>query len=447
MWVRKRIDIAWRDLAFGVAQSCLPADRRAIGRRVESRWSEAGDSLACLSVRSGFDLLLTALRWPPGSEVLMSALTIPHMVDVVEHHGLVPVPVDLDAGSLAPSVEAMRLAITPATRAVVVAHLFGGRTALEPIVALAKSHRLLVIEDCAQAFAGHRYRGCPGADVSMFSFGPIKTATALGGAVLCVRDRILLGQMRDRQAGYPVQSRWLYLRRLAKYSVLKALSTRVAFSALVRTCRAVGCPYDRLVNGSARSFRGPGFFDRIRRQPSAPLLALLERRLRAFDQGRLAGHAAKGRSLLSLLQGRVPCPGSGALRHTYWVFAVLVDDPPRVIAALRQAGFDATQGESLSVVPPPASRPELEPKVARAILSQVVFLPLYPEMSARTVRDMAEVLLKTCALAPGRATGDRHPIRLGRRRRKATECLSGGFCPDRSEESERRTRDSSARLP
>ena len=56
-----------------------------------------------LSVRTALDLLLEAWALPRGSEVLMSAVTIPDMVAIVRHHGLVPVPVDLDMRRLAPT--------------------------------------------------------------------------------------------------------------------------------------------------------------------------------------------------------------------------------------------------------------------------------------------------------------------------------------------------------
>ena len=255
MWARKRLDVGWSDLGYGLLRACRPADRWAAQRRVERAWSGSADALACLSVRSGFDLLLGALALPPGSEVLVSAITIPHMVEIIEHHGLVPIPVDLDADRLAPRLDRMRRAVTPATRAVVVAHLFGSRIPLEPILALAEAHGLRVIEDCAQAFAGTEYQGHPRADASMFSFGPIKKATALGGAVLAVRDARLLQRMRIRQASYPVQSKGAYVRRLLKYGALMACSSRVSFSVLMRALRMMGRDPDRAINGSVRGFR------------------------------------------------------------------------------------------------------------------------------------------------------------------------------------------------
>jgi len=395
MWVRKRLDISWRDLLFAVTQCGWPGNSLSSWQKGGGAWCGADDVLPCLSVRSGFDLLLGALDFPPKSELLVSALTIPDMVRIAEDHGLVAVPVDLDLDTAGPSVESMRRAITPATRAVVVAHLFGGRTRIEPILDLARQHRLLVVEDCAQAFHGARYRGHPQADVSMFSFGSIKTATALGGGVLRVRDAELLRRMRDRQAAWPVQGRWNYLRRLLKYALLKVLSSRACFGLVVRTWAALGRDYDRLVNGSVRGFPGPDFFARIRRQPSAPLLTLLARRLEGYDEGRLSRRTSNGEVLASLLGETVACLGLAMNPHNYWVFPILAEEPERVIAGLRRAGFDATQGQSMCAVAPPPDRPEQAPRNAANALAKIVYLPNYPELPERAARKMAEVVLRT----------------------------------------------------
>jgi perosamine synthetase len=394
MWVRKRLDIGWSDLAVGLLRTAVPAPRQAAQQRVEAIWSASGDCLACLSVRSGLDLLLAALEYPPGSEILMSAMTIPDMARIVEHHRLVPVPVDLDLDTLGPDLESLRRGITPASRAIVVAHLCGGRLGLGPVVALARKHGLLVVEDCAQAFAGLGYAGDPEADVSMFSFGPIKTATALGGAMFRVRDRETLKRMRSRQADRPIQKRRTYLCRLLKYSAFKALSQPMAYGMLVRAWRAMGRDYDRLVNGSVRGFPGPDFFDRIRQQPSSPLLSVLGRRLRTYDRVRLELRAAKGDRLSRLLNGSVLCAGRASTPHNCWVFPIAVDNPLEVIAALRQAGFDATQGHSMCVVSPPQDRPRLAAHRAAAVLAKIVYLPIYPEIPDDALEVMSRVVFE-----------------------------------------------------
>lgn len=392
MWARKRLDLGWSDLAFG-ARKCLTVDDRpTLLRQVETTWSKEPDAFACLSVRSGFDLLLKALALPAESEVLVSALTIRDMTRIIEHHGLTPVPVDLDIDTMSPDLARLENAVTPRTRAILVAHLFGGRAKLGPLLAFAERRGLLVIEDCAQAFAGSDFSGHPEANVSMFSFGPIKTATALGGAVLNVRDPRVLARMRELHAAYPTQGRGTYFKRVAKYSALKAISGRWFYGYFTRFCGWLGKDYDRVVNGAVRGFAGDGFFERIRKQPSAPLLALLARRLSNFPDREIRNRRQLGRDLANMLANSVRSPSSESSPHHYWVFPIITADPDRVIAALRREGFDATQGQSLCVVDPPKDRAALEPVNARLTIAKLVYLPCYPGMPESSFRDIARIV-------------------------------------------------------
>ena len=393
VWSRKRLDIGWSDLMFGACRVFVPPERASVSRRVESLWPAVENTLACLSVRSGFDLLLGALDLPRGAEVLVSAITIPDMIRIIEHHGLVPVPVDIDPQRMTPAEAEWRQAITPATKLILVAHLFGGRTDMGPLLDLARRHNLLVIEDCAQAFADVQYEGDPQADASMFSFGTIKSSTALGGAILRVRDAELLAKMRTAQQAYPVQPRWPYLKRLAKYAMLKGLAARPISALFVHCCRAIGCDYDRMINAAARGFPGNDFFAQIRRQPSPPLLAVLERRLKRHDSHRSERHVAKGKALAASLQNAMSCPGAAVVPHTYWVFPVVVEQPAELLEHLTRAGFDATQGQSLCVVSPPADRVGQKATAAENLLAKVVFLPFYPELPPRESSRLAETVL------------------------------------------------------
>ena len=395
MWSRKRLDISWRDLAYGAVQCWLPADAAA-DRRARESWSADGEALACLSVRSGFDLLLASLRLPAGSEVLVSAVTIPDMVEIIAAHGLRAVPVDLTPATMAPRLDMVRRAITPASRAILAAHLFGGRIDLAPLADAAQEYGLLLIEDCAQAYCGPGFHGHAQADVSMFSFGPIKTATALGGAILRVRDAELRQAMATRQAAYASQSRWALLRRIAKYAGLKGLSAPAPFALLVACCQLAGLDSDRLLNSSVRGFAQGELLDQLRRRPSAALLALLERRLRRFDGERLEARIAASRAIVDALANLAEFPGFAAGNHCHWVLPIRVDEPRRLIAELRRAGFDATQGQSLCVVSPPPGRPELDPRVARDTMAGSVFLPCYPEMPSEAASRLIEVLAAFC---------------------------------------------------
>jgi perosamine synthetase len=389
---RKRLDIGWSDLLFGIGACLWPGDRERMRDRLERLWSLEGKGLACLSVRSGFDALLSVLDLPRGSEVLVSAITIRDMTRILEEHRLVPVPVDLDMRTLAIDQESLARAITPRSRAILIAHLFGSRMPLEPVLRMARDHGLFVIEDCAQAYCGDEYRGHPECDVSLFSFGPIKTATALAGGLLTFRDRSLRDRVEERQASWPVQGRGRFLTRIGKYSFLKLLSYRPVFSLFYQGCRMAGASHDAIISGSVRGFAGPGFFGRIRQRPSFPLLALLACRLKRCDGAGIEERAALARRAIGLMPS-VERPGDQAPWHTHWVFPIQEDEPEMLIPFLWARGFDATRGaSSLCVVDPPADRPETEPSQARRSFSRLLYLPVHPGLRRRDVERLARAV-------------------------------------------------------
>ncbi|MGI8983421.1 MAG: DegT/DnrJ/EryC1/StrS family aminotransferase [Acidimicrobiales bacterium] len=376
---RHRIDAGAADVAFA-AWACLGAR----GRRA---WSPAADTLACLSARSGLDLLLGALDLPPASEVLVSAVTIPDMARIVCDHGLVPVPVDLDPATMAPRLDLLDRLATDRTRAVLVAHLFGGRLDLMPVVAWCRRRGLVLVEDCAQSWRGPGDTGTAGADASLFSFGPIKTATAFGGGLVRVGDPALLARMRRRHEEWPAQARLSFAARVAKCGALVALQHPAAYGLAAAAADRLGHPLDAVVGRAARSC--PDW----RRRPSAALLAVLRRRLARFDAGRLARRAARGETAADALAGVVEVPGTEQPERTWWLFPVAVDDPAFLVGRLRAAGIDASAATSkLAAVPAPAGRPEADPAVARALLARLVCLPAYPELPERAFLRMLDVV-------------------------------------------------------
>jgi len=407
LYPRHRLDVSVRDLLYGLA-ACLWAFRRGrLAAEVMRAFSPGEGLLVCFSVRSGFDLLLGALAEPPGGEVLVSAVTHPDMVRVIEGHGLHAVPVDLDTATLEPQVERLEAALSGRTRAVLVAHLFGSRFGLGEVAAFARRHSLLLVEDCAQAFRGPGDAGDAAADVSMFSFGSIKTASAAGGAVLCVRDPGLLEEMRKAQEGWPVQSRRHYAGRLLKALGLVLLGRPLAYGLFVRACDLGGWNLDDLVNGAVRAFPASGgatkdLFRKIRRRPSAPLLALLARRLRNFDAGRLARRARSGERVAWRLPATVHRPGGLALSRTHWLFPVVAPDPEGLVSALRRRGFDASRATS-NIAPVPAPPDLLAPEEANRMMSRVVFLPVYPEIPDGDLDLLAGAVEEAAGSGQGRA--------------------------------------------
>ena len=397
MWVRKRIDIGWRGLA-GAAMDCARGgDVAPFEERIAALWGRAGrHPFVNLSVRSGFDSLLTTLAFEPGDEIAMSALTIPDMPNIVREHGLLPVPIDVEPESMNVRPEQVEAAISPRTRAVVVAHLFGGRVPLEPIAEVCRRRGVLLIEDCAQAFTGWDFTGSPQADVSMFSFGPIKTATALGGAVVFVRDDSLRRKMTEIHESWPRQSRISYLKKLFTFCLFKPLLSPAPYTLLIGTLRLLGCDHDALVTGSARSFEGGEFFSRIRCRPCPALERLVSHRVRTYDESRLARRTSSGRELLEAIPAGLAFGGQAA-NHSFWIFPVVSPAPEEWCRRLLNAGFDAARSStSLGAVDPLPGRFETNPDIASNAMNAVIYLPAYPEMSTRSLGKLARLVKALC---------------------------------------------------
>ena len=387
---RHRLDIRVRDFAYALAAGAAAHNAERLTSRLEATWSPGGQGLACRSVRSGFHLLLSALDIPVGGEVLVSAITHPDMVRILEAHGLVAVPVDLDVATLAPRLELAERLVTDRTKAILIAHLFGGRIDMEPIAAFANRHQLLVWEDCAQAFTSPGETGDPRADVSMFSFGALKTCTALGGALFTVRSQALMARMRRTQAGWRPQGRRAYVAVVLKFLAFTLLTRPFAYGLLARGHGVFGRDFDRLVNSSVRAFRTGQLLPQLEVKPSAPLVATLAYRLSTFDSTRLLRRSAAGESLATRIAaqfaGHLVLPGNRMTRHAYWLFPVVSSHPDELIQACRRAGIDAARGaSSVTVVAAPPGRPEAEASAARQMMGGLVFLPAYPELTRRSL--------------------------------------------------------------
>lgn len=117
------------------------------------------DAKHVITVGNGTDALqiaLMALGLQPGDEVITPTFTFIATAEVVALLGLTPVVVDVDWETMNISVEGIRKAITPKTKAIVPVHLFGQCANMEAIMTLAREHNLFVVEDACQAI-GAKY--------------------------------------------------------------------------------------------------------------------------------------------------------------------------------------------------------------------------------------------------------------------------------------------------
>jgi perosamine synthetase len=217
---------------------------------------------------------------------------------------------------------------------ILVAHIYGSFNAIDPVIAIAKKHNLLVAEDCAQVYTDISvYTGHPESDVAMFSFGTVKTATALGGGILRVNDARVLAEMKERESHYESRSNSFFFKRAVKYGILQSLTTPSNWGLFVRTCHLFGHDHDDIITKAVRGFIGGELMTLLRKRPSLGLLTLLDHRLATIDAPYLALRKLQNQKLLALLKDEpnILVPGANAEEHVFWTFGVVVPDRQHVI--------------------------------------------------------------------------------------------------------------------
>ena len=160
----------------------------ALGEEValfEKEFAEYCSSKFAVAVNSGtsaLHLAFLAANIGPGDEVITVPFTFVATVAAIIYAGAKPVFVDIEPKSFTMDPGQIEKAITPRTKAIAPVHLYGQPADMDPIVAIAKKHNLIVIEDTAQAH-GAEYKGRRAGSIGQlgcFSFYPGKNLGAYG---------------------------------------------------------------------------------------------------------------------------------------------------------------------------------------------------------------------------------------------------------------------------
>ncbi|OZY49128.1 DegT/DnrJ/EryC1/StrS family aminotransferase [Pseudomonas lundensis] len=161
-------------------------------------WAGTEYAVALANGTVALDLALKALQIGVGDEVIVTSRTFLASVSSIVNAGAVPVFADVDLDSQNITPESIQRVLTPRTRAIICVHLSGWPCDMDPIMALAKSHDLKVIEDCAQAH-GALYKGRPVGSIGhigAWSFCQDKIMTSGGeGGMVTTNDRQLWADM------------------------------------------------------------------------------------------------------------------------------------------------------------------------------------------------------------------------------------------------------------
>lgn len=195
--IRERVQVAINEV--------LDTGWFILGRHVESferafaEYCGGGEAIGVGSGTEALHLALRACNVGPGDEVITVSNTFIATALAIDYVGATPVFVDIDPLTYTIDVTQIEAYITPRTKAIIPVHLFGQPADLDPILALAKTHNLYVIEDACQAH-GAEYNGQRVGsigDIGCFSFYPTKNLGAYGdGGLVLTRDPELAERVR-----------------------------------------------------------------------------------------------------------------------------------------------------------------------------------------------------------------------------------------------------------
>src|ERR1700733_6769623 len=185
------IDLLWGEIQSAVSD-VIRSGQFVLGPQVRAFESEIAEALSvkhAVACNSGTDALVIGLRAlgiGPGDEVITTPFTFYAPAEAISLVGAEPVFVDVDPRTFNIDPSQIPGALTPRTKAIVPVHLFGHAADLDPILEIARRHRLAVLEDVAQAYGGS-YGGRPLGSLGhagAFSFYPTKNLGAFGDAGL-----------------------------------------------------------------------------------------------------------------------------------------------------------------------------------------------------------------------------------------------------------------------
>jgi dTDP-4-amino-4,6-dideoxygalactose transaminase len=317
----------------------------------------ARDAVAVANGTDAIALALRALGVGPGDEVVTTSLSAAFTALAVLQAGARPVFVDVDPRTLTLDPQRVADAITPRTRAILPVHLYGHPADMDPILELARSRGIEVVEDACQAH-GALYRGRPVGTLAgergmgALSFYPTKNLGALGdGGAVLVNDPALAARLRRlRNGGQSDRYRHEEPGVNSRLDELQAALLRVGVRHLARWTarrREIAAGYERGLEGAAVTL--------LREQPWA-----------------------------------------SAVRHLF-----VVRHPRRdaLAAALRERGVGTLVHYPIPLHVQPAlaalgGGPGTLPVVERAA-AEILSLPLYPELTDEQAQRVVEAVVDT----------------------------------------------------
>jgi dTDP-4-amino-4,6-dideoxygalactose transaminase len=328
---------------LGPAVTSFEKDFAAFCRTAEAIGVNSGTSALHLS--------LLAAGVGPGDEVITVPFTFVATIAAIEYAGARPVLVDVEPEFLMMDPVKLEAAITPRTKAIIPVHIFGQSADMDPILAIARKHGVVVIEDACQAH-GAEYKGrrCGSmGQLGCFSFYPGKNLGAYGeGGAVVTNDPDLAKRIR----------------------LLRAWGEETRYEHKYR-----------------------GFNYRMDGVQGA-VLGVKLRYLEAWTEARRKNAAEYGRQLADTV-ARLPRERQDT-RHVYHLYVVRLPQRDVWRERLTDAGVQTGVHYPIPVHLQPAYR-DLgysagDFPVSEHASTEVLSLPMFPELTADQIREVAHAL-------------------------------------------------------
>ncbi|WP_020471860.1 DegT/DnrJ/EryC1/StrS family aminotransferase [Zavarzinella formosa] len=174
--------------------------------RFERNFAKFAGTSHCVGLNNGttsLQMALIAAGVGPGDEVIITPLTWVSTAWAISYVGATPVFADVDPVSYTLDPELVRKAITPKTKAIMPVHIYGQMADMTALMAIATEHKLVVIEDAAQAHGATQNGRSAGSigHIGSFSFYPGKNLGAFGeGGAIVTNDESIakrIARLRD----------------------------------------------------------------------------------------------------------------------------------------------------------------------------------------------------------------------------------------------------------
>ena len=355
--IREVFERAWLGLGPLVAQ-------------FEKEWSEylgAADSVGVNSATAALHLSVSAFGFPPGSKVLIPAITFVATADAALYNQCEPVFIDVDEETLSVSLEDMERKIVPGTVAVLPVHLGGHPVPMDRMMEIARRHNLAVIEDCAHC-AGGFYKGKRlglWGDIGCFSFEEKKCMTTGDGGMISSNRADLIEPLRAQRWVGIDKDTW---KRSAGYTSPEVIDARHWYYEV----GVLGYKYNMNDLMAAIGLAQLKKLDRMNARRRAIIQRYLEgikdcQRIRPLLPYKLEDSA-------------------------YWIFGVRCEKRDDLIMHLKKKGI-ATSVHYMPIPMHPLFRKyRAETPVADRVWQTMITLPLFPDLTEAEVDYVVEAL-------------------------------------------------------